>query len=85
MDVSALEAGTAYVAVDTHRLDDFSPHLYRTRDGGATWEEIGAGLPAGRFTTVLRADTVRKGLLYAGTDTASSFRSTTAATGSRSA
>ena len=68
VDVSALDAGTAYVAVDTHRLDDFSPHLYRTRDGGATWESIAAGLPAGRFTTVLRADPVKSGLLYAGTD-----------------
>ncbi len=68
VDVSVLEAGTAYVAVDSHRLDDFSPRLYRTHDGGASWQEIGAGLPAGRFTTVLRADTVRKGLLYAGTD-----------------
>lgn len=69
VDASALLPGTAYAAVDAHRLDDFSPRLYRTRDFGATWKEIGAGLPAGRFTTVLRADTVRKGLLYAGTDT----------------
>ena len=68
LDASALEPGTAYAAVDTHRLDDFSPHLYRTRDFGATWDAIVNGLPPGRFTTVLRADTVRKGLLYAGTD-----------------
>ncbi len=68
LDASALEPGTAYAAVDTHRLDDFSPHLYRTRDFGATWDAITSGLPPGRFTTVLRADTVRKGLLYAGTD-----------------
>jgi photosystem II stability/assembly factor-like uncharacterized protein len=69
LDASALEPGTAYAAVDSHRLDDFSPHLYRTRDYGATWDEITTGLPAGQFTTVLRADTVRKGLLFAGTDT----------------
>ena len=68
LDASALEPGTAYAAVDTHRLDDFSPHLYRTRDFGASWDAIVNGLPPGRFTTVLRADTVRKGLLYAGTD-----------------
>jgi photosystem II stability/assembly factor-like uncharacterized protein len=68
IDASALEPGTAYAAVDGHRLDDFSPRLYRTHDFGGTWKEIGAGLPAGRFTTVLRADTVRKGLLFAGTD-----------------
>ena len=68
IDASALEPGTAYAAVDTHRLDDFSPHLYRTRDFGATWDAISTGLPPGRFTTVLRADPERKGLLYAGTD-----------------
>jgi photosystem II stability/assembly factor-like uncharacterized protein len=69
LDASALEAGTAYAAVDSHRVDDFSPHLYRTHDFGASWDEITTGLPAGHFTTVVRADTVRKGLLYAGTDT----------------
>ncbi len=68
IDASALESGTAYAAVDTHRLDDFSPHLYRTRDFGASWDKITTGLPPGSFTTVLRADPVRKGLLYAGTD-----------------
>jgi photosystem II stability/assembly factor-like uncharacterized protein len=69
LDASALEAGTAYAAVDSHRLDDFSPHLYRTRDFGASWDEITTGLPPGEFTTVVRADTVRRGLLYAGTQT----------------
>jgi photosystem II stability/assembly factor-like uncharacterized protein len=69
IDASALEPGTAYAAVDAHRLDDFSSRIYRTRDFGATWVEITTGLPPGQFTTVVRADTVRKGLLYAGTDT----------------
>jgi photosystem II stability/assembly factor-like uncharacterized protein len=68
VDASPLVPGTAYVAVDAHRLDDFSPRVYRTRDYGASWTEITAGLPRDRFTTVVRADTVRKGLLYAGTD-----------------
>jgi photosystem II stability/assembly factor-like uncharacterized protein len=69
LDASAFDAGTAYAAVDSHRLDDFSPHVYRTRDFGATWDEITTGLPSGQFTTVVRADTARRGLLYAGTDT----------------
>ncbi|HEY1252254.1 MAG TPA: hypothetical protein VGH97_13800, partial [Thermoanaerobaculia bacterium] len=68
VDLSASEPGVAYAAVDTHRLDDFTPHAYRTRDYGESWQEIGAGLPPSRFTTCLRADPVRKGLLYAGTD-----------------
>ncbi len=68
LDASPIEPGTAYAAVDAHRLDDFSPHVYRTRDYGAAWQEITAGLPAGCFTTVVRSDTVRRGLIYAGTD-----------------
>jgi photosystem II stability/assembly factor-like uncharacterized protein len=68
LDVSAAQAGTAYAAVDGHRQDDFSPHLWRTRDDGASWTDISAGLPKTSFTTVLRADPVRAGLLYAGTD-----------------
>ena len=68
LDLSAIDPGVAYAAVDTHRLDDFTPHVYRTRDYGETWQEIGAGLPPSRFVTAVRADPVRRGLLYAVTD-----------------
>ncbi len=67
LDVSALEPGTAYAAVDRHRLDDFSPHAYRTRDFGRSWTPIAAGIPSGQFVTVVRADPIQRGLLYAGT------------------
>jgi photosystem II stability/assembly factor-like uncharacterized protein len=67
LDVSPLEPGVVYAAVDTHRLDDFAPHLFRTRDSGKTWTAIASGLPPSQYTTVVRADPVRKGLLYAGT------------------
>ena len=60
--------GSAYAAADNHRQDDFSPRAWRTRDFGATWTAIVDGLPAGHYVSVLRADPVRAGLLYAGTD-----------------
>src|SRR5262249_12935291 len=60
--------GSAYVAVDNHRQDDFTPLAFRTRDHGTTWTPIAAGLPVGRYVTVVRADPARDGLLYAGTD-----------------
>src|SRR5262249_50265817 len=60
--------GSAYVAVDNHRQDDFTSLAFRTRDHGATWTPIAAGLPSGRYVTVVRADPARDGLLYAGTD-----------------
>lgn len=68
LDLSALEPGTAYAAVDNHRQDDFQPIAVRTHDGGKTWTKITNGIPAGHFVAVVRADPVKKGLLYAGTD-----------------
>ncbi|MBI3447526.1 MAG: hypothetical protein HY049_01205 [Acidobacteria bacterium] len=67
IDAPARDAATAYVAADRHRLDDFRPMAWRTHDWGATWVEIGHGLPAGAWVGVVRADPVRPGLLYAGT------------------
>jgi len=69
IEASRFDAETAYAAVDRHRLDDLRPYLYRTRDGGKTWQEISRGIPAGSFVRVVREDPVRKGLLYAGTET----------------
>ena len=71
--VGIIEAGhfsadTAYVAVDRHRLDDYKPYIYRTHDGGKSWDLIAHGIPDGSFVNVVREDPVKKGLLYAGTE-----------------
>ena len=58
LDVSATEDGVAYAAVDGHRIDDFQPHVLRTRDYGKTWVQIDAGLPRDHFVDVVRADPV---------------------------
>jgi photosystem II stability/assembly factor-like uncharacterized protein len=68
VDPSALDTNTAYAAVDLHRLDRFEPLAYRTHDGGKTWTRITNGLPTGEYVAVVRADPVKRGLLYAGTD-----------------
>ncbi|MGH7784814.1 MAG: glycoside hydrolase, partial [Candidatus Binatia bacterium] len=73
--ISIIEAGhfdanTAYAAVNTLRLDDNRPHIYRTNDGGKTWKEIVNGIPDGQTVNVVREDPKRKGLLYAGTERA---------------
>jgi hypothetical protein len=68
VDASALDSGTAYIAVDNHRQDDFRPMAWRTHDFGKTWTPITTGLPANHFVGVVRADTSKQGLLYAGTD-----------------
>ncbi len=68
VDVSALDAGTAYVAADNHRQDDFTPRAWRTHDFGRSWASIAADLPGAQFVAALRADPVKRGLLYTGTD-----------------
>ena len=47
MDASHFDANTAYAAINTLRLDDLRPHIYRTRDGGKTWTHITTGIPDG--------------------------------------
>jgi len=68
IDTSHFDAETAYAAVDRHRLDDFKPYIYRTHDGGESWQLIAAGIPDGSFVNAVREDPVRQGLLYAGTE-----------------
>jgi photosystem II stability/assembly factor-like uncharacterized protein len=69
IDASHQASSTAYVAVSA---GGNKPLLYRTRDYGKTWTTIVAGLPAdqvsGSFVNVIRADTKRAGLIFAGTE-----------------
>jgi hypothetical protein len=76
-DISAIEAchhdaATAYVAIDLHSTGDYTPYFYRTHDFGKTWTKIVNGLPtdqpSGSFARVIRCDTKKPGLLYAGTE-----------------
>ncbi|MEO8036944.1 MAG: glycoside hydrolase, partial [Acidobacteriota bacterium] len=68
IDASHSDPQTAYVAVNTFRIDDLRPHIYRTRDGGATWSHITNGIPDAGIVNVVREDPKRKGLLFAGTE-----------------
>lgn len=69
VEASPHEAGAAYVAATMYKWDDFRPYLYKTSDFGKTWKKIDTGIPDGAFTRVIREDTHRRGLLYAGTET----------------
>jgi len=68
VEASPFDAGTAYAAVDTHKLDDFRPCIYKTTDFGKSWTKIVNGIPEGAYTHAVREDPVRKNLLYAGTE-----------------
>jgi len=74
IDASHTDPAAAYVAIDYHTTGDYKPYLYRTHDFGKTWTAIISGLPAdqpsGSFARVIRADTKKAGLLFAGTESA---------------
>lgn len=69
MDAGHFDTLTAYAAVNTLRLDDLRPHIFRTHDGGRTWKEIVAGIDSGATINVVREDPKQRGLLYAGSET----------------
>jgi photosystem II stability/assembly factor-like uncharacterized protein len=69
IQASHFDDQTAYASVSRFRIDDQRPYIFRTHDGGKTWQPITNGLPDGPADTV-REDPVRKGLLFAGTENA---------------
>jgi len=68
LDAGHFDALTCYAAINTLRLDDLRPHIWRTHDGGRSWTEIVNGIPGGAPVDAVREDPKRKGLLFAGTE-----------------
>ena len=68
IEPSHFDANTAYLAIDRHRLDDDTPYIYRTTNGGTSWTRIDNGIPRDSFVNVVREDPAHRGLLYAGTE-----------------
>ena len=62
------DAGTVYVAVDARRLDDSRPYLFKSRDFGDHWEQLGKGLPPDQHLFVAREDPADANLLYVGAE-----------------
>ena len=68
IEASHTDPAEAYAAIDRHRLDDYKPYLYRTRDYGKNWTQITDGIAENAFLNSIREDPKRKGLLYACTE-----------------
>lgn len=66
IEPSRHQAGTAYVVVDTYRLDHSEPFLFKTTDYGQTWQRLDGGLPRHTFLRVVREDPKQASLLYVG-------------------
>jgi hypothetical protein len=54
--------------VDRHRIADNKPYIYRTHDGGKTWQNVVSGIPDGAYVNSVKEDTKQKGLLFAATE-----------------
>jgi photosystem II stability/assembly factor-like uncharacterized protein len=72
IEPSRYEAGTCYITVDFHQMNDRNPYVYKTNDYGASWKSISGDIPKSMFSYAhcVREDPVRKGLLYVGTENA---------------
>ena len=72
IEASRYDAGTAYLTVDGHQVNNRDPFVYKTVDYGRTWTAITSGIPRSMlsYAHCVREDPVRKGLLYLGTENA---------------
>lgn len=68
LDASHFDTDTVYAAVNRFRLDDLHAYIYRTHDGGKTWQNISSGLPGDASVNTVREDPLQRGLLFAGTE-----------------
>ena len=70
IEASRYDAGTAYITVDFHQMNNRDPFAYKTADYGKTWTAITNGIPHSMlsYAHCIREDPVRKGQLYLGTE-----------------
>jgi photosystem II stability/assembly factor-like uncharacterized protein len=70
IEASPFNPAEAYFAATGYKTGDYEPYLFKTKDYGKTWTKIVSGIEAEHFTRVVRADPEKRGMLYAGTETA---------------
>jgi len=80
IEPSHFDAGTAYLTVDAHRLDDTKPYIWKTADFGRTWKRLEKGLPSDIYLHSVREDPTAKGTLYLGTERGVAFSTDDGAT-----
>jgi hypothetical protein len=72
IEPSHFDAGTAYICVDYHLMDNRDPWIYKTADFGKTWTKLSDNLPKGplAYARVIAENPNRKGMLFVGTGNA---------------
>jgi len=72
IEPSRYEAGTCYISIDFHQVNNRDPYVYKTNNYGKSWECISSTIPRSSlsYAHCVREDPIRKGLLYLGTENA---------------
>jgi photosystem II stability/assembly factor-like uncharacterized protein len=73
IEPSHFDAGTAYIAVDFHLMDNRDPWVYKTTDFGKTWAKLSDNLPKGHplaYARVVAENPNKKGNIFVGTGNA---------------
>ncbi|PKL83542.1 MAG: glycosyl hydrolase [Ignavibacteriae bacterium HGW-Ignavibacteriae-3] len=68
IEANPFNEGGLYVAATRYKSDDYRPYILKTEDFGRSWKKIVNGIGSDHFTRVVRADSKRQGLLFAGTE-----------------
>ena len=70
IEPSRYDAGSAYLTVDLHQVNNRDPFVYKTKDYGKTWKRITDGISPSMlsYAHCVREDPTRPGLLYVGTE-----------------
>ena len=68
VELSRINANTAYVTVDRHKFDDYKPYIFKTTAGGKNFTNITGNMPDKAYVHTVREDPKNPNLLYAGTE-----------------
>jgi photosystem II stability/assembly factor-like uncharacterized protein len=69
IEISPHDPNVVYLAATRYKLADYAPYLFRSRDGGRSWQRISESFPETEITRVVRSDQICPGLLFVGTET----------------
>ncbi|MCP4727521.1 MAG: sialidase [bacterium] len=72
VEPSRYDAGTCYITVDFHQMNNRDPFVYKTTNYGRSWKSISSDIPKSVFSYAhwVHEDPKKQGLLYLGTENA---------------
>lgn len=67
IEVDAANADIAYITFSGYRQADYTPHIFRTDDGGDSWQDISNDIPEAPINAII-ADSEKENTLYVASD-----------------